>query len=97
VVSGAEIVDGGVDIAEEGWRWSKPFVLIQAGVGMASGVGQAVGAIQGVRSADIVTGPYYVVARVEAASIDGLGRLVVSKIQVVEGITRTLTCPVVRL
>jgi DNA-binding Lrp family transcriptional regulator len=72
------------------------FVLIQAGVGMASGVGQAVSAIQGVRSADIVTGPYDVVARVEAANIDALGRLVVSKIQAVEGITRTLTCPVVR-
>jgi DNA-binding Lrp family transcriptional regulator len=50
-----------------------------------------------VRSADIVTGPYDVVVRVEAASIDALGRLVVSKIQAVEGITRTLTCPVVRL
>jgi hypothetical protein len=37
-----------------------------------------------VRSADIVTGPYDVVARVEAASIDALGRLVVSKIQGVE-------------
>jgi len=37
-----------------------------------------------VRSADIVTGPYDVVARVEAASIDALGRLVVSKIQAIE-------------
>jgi DNA-binding Lrp family transcriptional regulator len=73
------------------------FVLIQAGVGMASQVGQAVSAIKGVRSTDIVTGPYDVVARVEAESIDSRGRLVVSKIQAVEGITRTLTCPVVRL
>jgi hypothetical protein len=38
------------------------FVLIQAGVGMASRVGQAVSAIKGVRSTDIVTGPYDVVA-----------------------------------
>lgn len=73
------------------------FVLIQAGVGMASRVGPAVRAIQGVRSADAVIGPYDVVARVEAASIDALARLVVSKIQAVEGVTRTLTCPVVRL
>ena len=76
---------------------TQAFVLIQAGVGMASRVGQAVSTIQGVRSADIVTGPYDVVARVEAANIDALGRLVVSKIQAIEGITRTLTCPVVRL
>ena len=73
------------------------FVLIQAGVGMASRVGQAVSAIQGVRAADAVTGPYDVIARVEAANIDALGSLVVSKIQAVEGVTRTLTCPVVRL
>lgn len=73
------------------------FVLIQAGVGMASRVGQTVSGMQGVRSADVVTGPYDVVARVEAASIDALGSLVVSKIQPVEGVDRTLTCPVVRL
>jgi len=73
------------------------FVLIQAEVGMASRVGQTVSAMHGVRSAYVVTGPYDVVARVEAASIDALGSLVVSKIQAVEGITRTLTCPVVQL
>jgi len=73
------------------------FVLIQVGVGMASRVGQAVIGIRGVLVADVVTGPYDVVVRVEAASIDALGRLVVSKIQAIEGITRTLTCPVVRL
>jgi hypothetical protein len=33
----------------------------------------------------------------EAADIDELGKMVVSKIQAVEGITRTLTCPVVKL
>jgi DNA-binding Lrp family transcriptional regulator len=55
------------------------FVLIQAGVGMASRVGQAVTTIQGVRSADVVTGPYDVVARVEAASIDALERLVIQR------------------
>ena len=73
------------------------FVLIQARVGTATLVAQAVSATQGVRSAEVVTGPYDVVARVEAASIDALGSLVVSKIQAVEGVSRTLTCPVLRL
>ncbi len=73
------------------------FVLIQARVGTATQVAQAVSAIQEVRSAEVVTGPYDVVARVEAASIDALGSLVVSKIQAVEGVARTLTCPVLRL
>ena len=35
--------------------------------------------------------------RAEAASVDELGKLVVARIQGVEGITRTLTCPVVNL
>ena len=45
--------------------------------------------------ADDVTGPYDVILRAEADSIDELGRMVVSQIQLVDGITRTLTCPVV--
>ena len=73
------------------------YVLIQAGVGMAEQVWKDVGKIGGVRLANVVTGPYDVIARVESANIDALGKLVVSTIQGVEGITRTLTCPVVRL
>jgi DNA-binding Lrp family transcriptional regulator len=49
-----------------------------------------------VESAEDVSGPYDVIARVSAPDMDSLGQLVVSKIQSVEGITRTLTCPIVR-
>lgn len=44
-----------------------------------------------------MTGPYDVIVRAEAGTVDDLGRLVVAQIQQVEGITRTLTCPVVHL
>ena len=44
-----------------------------------------------------VTGPYDVIVRAEADSVDELGRMVVSRLQRIEGITRTLTCPVVDL
>ena len=47
--------------------------------------------------AEDVTGPYDVIARVEAPTVDELGKLVIAKIQDVEGITRTLTCPVVHI
>ena len=53
--------------------------------------------IPGVRFADVVTGPYDVVVRAEAADIDGLGELTVAKVQAVAGVTRTLTCPVLHL
>jgi hypothetical protein len=35
--------------------------------------------------------------RNSARNLDELGKLVVARVQVVDGITRTLTCPVVRL
>jgi DNA-binding Lrp family transcriptional regulator len=73
------------------------YVLIQTEVGKAANVAQQVGAISGVVSAEDVTGPYHVIVRAEAPSVDDLGRLVVSQIQLIEGITRTVTCPVVNL
>lgn len=73
------------------------YILIQTEVGMAADVAQRVGAIKGVTSADDVTGPYDVIARAEARDVDELGRMVVSKVQSIKGITRTLTCPIVHL
>jgi DNA-binding Lrp family transcriptional regulator len=73
------------------------YVLIQTEVGKAATVAQQVNAIDGVVSAEDVTGPYDVIVRTEANSVDDLGRMVVSQIQLIEGITRTVTCPVVNL
>ena len=73
------------------------YVLIQAEVGRAADVADAVGKIPGVRFTDVVTGPYDVVVRAEAAEIDGLGKLIVDNVQAVVGVTRTLTCPVLHL
>ena len=73
------------------------YVLIQTEVGKAAQVAKEVREIGGVAEAEDVTGPYDVIVRAEAKNVDELGKLVVSKIQSIEGITRTLTCPVVHL
>ena len=73
------------------------YILIQTEVGKARAVVEAVRGLTGVVQADDVTGPYDVILKAEASSIDELGRMVVSQVQLVEGITRTLTCPVVNL
>ncbi len=70
------------------------YILIQTAVNAAQ-VASEIRQIAGVESADDVSGPYDVIARVGAADMDSLGKLVVSNIQSVEGITRTLTCPIV--
>ena len=73
------------------------YILIQTEVGKAASVANAVRDIAGVTEAEDVTGPYDVIVRAEATDVDDLGKLVVARIQSVEGITRTLTCPVVHL
>ncbi len=70
------------------------YILIQTAVNAAQ-VASEIRSIDGVVSADDVSGPYDVIARVSAPDMDTLGQLVVSRIQGVEGITRTLTCPIV--
>ena len=73
------------------------YVLIQTDVGKAAQVTQQLSGSAGVVGADGGTGPYDVIARAEAASMDDLGRLVVRDMQQIEGITRTITCPVVTI
>ncbi|UQA92910.1 Lrp/AsnC ligand binding domain-containing protein [Streptomyces halobius] len=73
------------------------YILIQTEVGKASAVAEVIAKINGVLTAEDVTGPYDVIVRAQADTVDELGRMVVARVQQVEGITRTLTCPVVHL
>ncbi|HEX3649892.1 MAG TPA: Lrp/AsnC ligand binding domain-containing protein [Pseudonocardiaceae bacterium] len=73
------------------------YILIQTEVGKAAAVASKIADIPGVTTAEDVTGPYDVIVVAEAENVDLLGQLVVAKVQNVEGITRTLTCPVVHL
>ncbi|WP_199439150.1 Lrp/AsnC ligand binding domain-containing protein [Umezawaea beigongshangensis] len=73
------------------------YILIQTEVGKAAAVAAEISGIAGVATAEDVTGPYDVIVRADADTVDQLGQLVVARIQNVEGITRTLTCPVVHL
>lgn len=73
------------------------YILVQTEVGKAAQVAQEIAAIEGVTVSEDVTGPYDVIVRAEGPSMDQLGGLVVQSIQKVPGITRTLTCPVVKI
>jgi len=73
------------------------YVLIQTDIGKAAHVADQLDRLDGVTLSEAVTGPYDVIVRVEAPSMNDLGRMVVRDIQQIEGITRTITCPIVRL
>ncbi len=73
------------------------YVLIQTEIGKAAKVVAEVKEIPGVTRAVVVTGPYDVLVDVAAADLDSLGKLTLSEIQAVNGVSRTVTCPVVHL
>jgi DNA-binding Lrp family transcriptional regulator len=72
------------------------FVLVQVDVTVGRLVGEEIGRLAGVQLAQVVTGPYDVIVRAEVASMDALGVLI-DEIQKIRGVTRTLTCPVIRI
>ncbi len=75
----------------------RAYILIQTEVGKAQLVASALSSIDGIVSADNLTGPYDVIAVAEAPTVDDLGQMVVSHVQATEGITHTTTMPVVNL
>jgi DNA-binding Lrp family transcriptional regulator len=73
----------------------RAYVLILTEIGKVAHVAQALRDLDGVQVAEDVTGPYDIIARVQASGLDQLGRLVASRLQAVDGVTRTLTCTVI--
>jgi DNA-binding Lrp family transcriptional regulator len=73
------------------------YILIQTEVGKAAHVTEQVRDIDGIKAVDPVTGPYDIVALAEADDLDLLAKGTVMPMQELEGITRTLTCPILQL
>jgi len=69
-------------------------MLIQTEVGRAEVIAKQLATLPGVLSAEYVTGPYDVIVRIGAETLDALKADVVPSVQQVSGITRTLTCPI---
>ena len=73
------------------------YILIQAEAGQAAIVAAALRYVPGVSEAASLAGPYDVIARALAPDIDQLARLVTSRVQALNGVRQTMTCPVVHL
>ena len=71
---------------------AKAYILIETAVGKNKEVVAAIRQFAGVKSVDIVTGPYDIIAVIEEANMSDLGDLVTGKIHPIPGITRTVTC-----
>ena len=73
------------------------YVLIETEAGQAAVVAAALRDLPGVLEAAVLAGPYDVIARVRAQGIDELARLAAGQVQALDGVIRTMTCPVVHL
>ncbi len=71
------------------------FLLIQCDMGSGASVTKEMRKVPGVVLVHYVTGPYDLVARVEADDLGSLSKLV-DEVQLVPGITRTMTCPILK-
>ena len=67
------------------------YIFIETTQGKARSIARQIAQIPGVKTAHSVTGPYDVITYVQADSINVLGDFIVTKIQALPGVLRTLT------
>lgn len=75
----------------------RAYILILVDGGTLSSVLEEVKKVSEIKSADAICGPYDIIAVAEASDLNSLGKFVVAKIQSIEGVSRTITCPVAEL
>jgi len=73
------------------------YILIETEAGKAATVAAALRDLPDVPETAVLAGPYDVIARAQAQNIDELARLVTSRVQAIDGVLRTMSCPVVHL
>ncbi|MEN3033743.1 MAG: Lrp/AsnC ligand binding domain-containing protein [Aquificaceae bacterium] len=75
----------------------KAYILIKADPREIPSIMLALSTFDGVKTADVVTGPYDIIVFAELRNQDELGRLVITKIHALEGVKEALTCVVVKV
>lgn len=71
---------------------TKAYILIETAVGKSRGIVQTLKGIPGMKYVDPVTGPYDVIAVIEAKDLNSIGSTVSNQIHTINGIIRTVTC-----
>ena len=71
---------------------AKAYIMIETQVGKALAVVRALRELDVIQSADGVTGPYDIIAVVEAHDLGSIGDLINDQIHQIPGITRSVTC-----
>ncbi|MBI2935664.1 MAG: Lrp/AsnC ligand binding domain-containing protein [Chloroflexi bacterium] len=71
---------------------ARAYILIEVLPSKSPEVVRSLGTLSEVKAVDRVTGPYDVVAVIEAADLSAVGALLTGKVHAIDGIRRTVTC-----
>ena len=75
----------------------KAYILINTQIGKTTEVAKILNNMKEVNRLDIIMGPYDIIAEVETANHDTLSQIVMNRLQSIDAIKHTMTCPVVSL
>ena len=70
----------------------RAYVLIETVGGKSKEVADTLRRVPGIAAADVVTGPYDVIAVAQGNDANTIGRLVLNEVRGVPGISKTMTC-----
>jgi len=76
---------------------TKAFLLIETKVGESKEVLNKLAQLNGVKSADPVTGPYDIIAIIEREDLSDIASLVTGEIGSIDGISRNVTCVAIQI
>ena len=71
---------------------TKAYILIETQVGSSKQIAGALRSFDRVRFADVITGPFDVIALIEAPDMAAVADLVTGQVQGLKGVLRTITC-----
>jgi hypothetical protein len=74
---------------------ARAYVLIKTRVGETSTVRNKLTQNENIRIADVIIGPYDILALVEAEDLNAIGTVVMRFVHEVGGVENTITCPVI--
>lgn len=71
---------------------NRAYILVETSVGKTRDVAAVLRSVEGIRSVDVVTGPYDIIATIDSPDVNSMGALITDTIHSVGGVVRTVTC-----
>lgn len=71
---------------------TRAYLLLETAVGRTREVATQLRSVEGMKAVDVVTGPYDIITLMEAEDINSIGDIVTSKVHIIPGVVRSVTC-----